>query len=92
MENTELWGDVVKWGASFKVKTAGECCDACLQEMQPKGDKKGCNGEPPAAAGGGGGSSGAKEEGKWGPAAPEGSLHCCGRACCCAALLALNQP
>ena len=40
-----LWGDVVKWGSSFKVKTAGECCDACLKASNAtKSNPLACNG------------------------------------------------
>lgn len=52
-----LWGDVVKWGSHHKFKTAGECCDACLKSLEPKGNVPGCNGarfggasRPPRAA------------------------------------------
>ncbi|KAM7472018.1 hypothetical protein LguiA_010201 [Lonicera macranthoides] len=27
----ELWGDAVKWGSEFKVKSSGECCRACKE-------------------------------------------------------------
>jgi hypothetical protein len=29
MPNTELWGDVVVWGATNKVASADECCRQC---------------------------------------------------------------
>lgn len=29
IEHLELWGDVVKWGAEFKVNSSKECCMAC---------------------------------------------------------------
>lgn len=27
----ELWGDAVKWGSEFKVKSSEECCRACKE-------------------------------------------------------------
>jgi len=42
--HNRLWGDVVRWGANFRVKSAGECCDACLKALKPSGKQvHGCN-------------------------------------------------
>ena len=40
-ENTELWGDAVKWGAGNKKRNWSECCDDC-RKLPPK-DGKRCN-------------------------------------------------
>eukprot|EP00198_Chlamydomonas_reinhardtii_P000268 XP_001689603.1 predicted protein [Chlamydomonas reinhardtii] len=42
-EHTELWGDVVVWGTLNKKKSAGECCDACLNYQPTSPDEPGCN-------------------------------------------------
>jgi len=40
-----MWGDVVKWGASFHTNTPGECCEACLKHIPPNEGDPTCNGE-----------------------------------------------
>lgn len=40
-----LWGDVLVWGASNKLKTPGECCDACRKYKPEQADGGTCNGE-----------------------------------------------
>ncbi|PNH00365.1 hypothetical protein TSOC_013819 [Tetrabaena socialis] len=42
-EHTELWGDVVVWGTLNKKKSAGDCCDACLNFKPSSPDEPSCN-------------------------------------------------
>lgn len=48
MPATEMWGDVVRWGASHKVETAQSCCAACRaagpdDEAEEDAAALGCN-------------------------------------------------
>lgn len=38
------WGDVVKWGSSHRVESAGECCQACTDFKPASKDDVECNG------------------------------------------------
>ncbi|KAG2501810.1 hypothetical protein HYH03_000310 [Edaphochlamys debaryana] len=42
-EHTELWGDVVVWGTLNKVKTAGDCCQSCLNYKPTTPEDPDCN-------------------------------------------------
>ncbi|EPS58745.1 hypothetical protein M569_16066, partial [Genlisea aurea] len=43
IENTELWGDAVKWGSEFKLNSPEECCEACKGMCPDRGGACRCN-------------------------------------------------
>lgn len=38
IENLELWGPAVKWGADFKLNSSEECCKACKAMCSPNSE------------------------------------------------------